>query len=175
MDEPAPAADARRWFVVQSQPRRELYAAGHLANQGYETFVPRIGRVVRHARKTQTVQRPLFARYLFVALDLSVDYWRPIRGTFGVSGLIMEGERPQPVPRGVVEALIAASDGAGGFDYADQLRVGQRVRFLAGAFADRIGALVSLDEAGRVGVLMEILGAERVVAAAPTNLAPVAP
>lgn len=154
-----------RWYVVLSQPRKELYAAGHLRNQGYKTFVPLVSRRVRHARRTQTVQRPFFPRYMFVRLDTSVDRWGPVRSTFGVASLIMDGQRPKAAPVGVVEALHEAFEDSGEADYRTRLKVGERVRFLAGPFAEALGTLVELDETGRVGVLMEILGAERVVSA----------
>lgn len=161
-----------RWHVVYSQPHKELYAARHLTAQGYQTFTPQLSRMVRHARKTQSVLRPLFARYIFISFDPAVDYWRPVLGTFGVTSMIMNGERPRPVPRGVVEALIAAYDGRGGYDFRHDMRPGDPVRFLGGAFAEQLGELVTLDDAGRVGVLLDILGARRVVSARVENLIP---
>ncbi len=163
---------SRRWYVAQSQPHKELYAAENLERLGFETFTPRIARTVRHARKTQRVLRPLFPRYLFFTLDLDRDRWRSARGAFGVAMVIMQGDRPRPVPRGVVEALAAAADGRGGFDFRQRLALGEEVRFLAGPFADRIGRLVEMDEAGRVSVLLEIMGAARVISATADNLLP---
>ena len=52
--------------------------------------------------------------------------------------------------------------------------MGQNARFLTGPFADKIGRLVILDDADRVAVLLEILGAERQIAVAPESLMPVA-
>ena len=163
-----------RWYVVQSRPHKELYAATNLQNQAFRTFIPRIRKTIRHARRTKTVSAPLFPRYLFVSLDLSRDLWRSVRGTFGVSCLVMNGDRPRPVPRGLVEQLIATTSGTRGVDFRDRLALGQDVRFLTGPFADKIGRLVSLDDAGRVAVLLEILGAERQIAVAPEVLMPVA-
>ena len=55
---------------------------------------------------------PIFPRYLFVVLDLDRDRWRSVNGTFGVARLVMmAGDRPQPAPHGVVEALVALADG----------------------------------------------------------------
>lgn len=162
----------RRWFVAQSYPHKEFYAAENLERLGFETFTPRVARMVRHARKTQRVLRPLFPRYLFFSLDLSRERWRSARGAFGVAMVIMEGDGPKPVPHGVVEALAAASDGRGGFEFSQRLVPGQQVRFIAGAFADKVGCLVEMDEAGRVAVLLEIMGAARVVSAAADNLLP---
>ena len=96
---------AERWYVAHTLPRRELGAKKQLEFQGYRTFLPLHFKTVRHARQFRTVKAPFFPRYLFVSLDLSRDQWRSVNGTFGVASLIMEGERPKPVPRGVVEAL----------------------------------------------------------------------
>ena len=161
-----------RWYVAQSQPHKELYAAGNLERIGFETFTPQIARTVRHARMTRRVLRPLFPRYLFVSLDLGKARWRSALGTFGVSTLIMDVDRPKPAPHGVIETLVAAADGRGGFDFRQRLMVGEEVRFLAGPFADKIGRLVEMEEAERVAVLLEILGAPRVVSAAADNLLP---
>ena len=165
-------AGGARWYVVHSAPRKELFAAEQLVNQGFRPFVPRFRRTVRHARQTRTVLTALFPRYLFVALDLQRDRWRSILGTFGVSHMIMAGERPKAVPTGVVEGLADAVDDGGAIGFRDRLQVGQEVRFATGPFAELVGRLVTLDERGRVGVLLEILGSERVVAATPGSLMP---
>ena len=162
-----------RWFVVQSQPKKELYAAAQLANQDFRPFVPRLRRTVRHARKTRTVLAALFPRYLFVALDLEHARWRSILGTFGVATMIMDGERPRPVPPGVVESLAQIADRTGAVTFAHGLTAGQEVRFLDGPFAEQIGRVTRLDDKGRVAVLLEIMGGERVVAAHASSLLPV--
>ena len=163
-----------RWYVVQSRVHKEFYAATNLQNQAFCTFIPQIAKTIRHSRRTKTVLVPLFPRYFFVALDLARDRWRSVRGTFGVSCLVMDGDRPRPVPQGVVEQLIATTSGTGGVDFRDRLVLGQNVRFLTGPFAEKIGRLVSLDDADRVAVLLEILGSEREIAVAPEALMPVA-
>jgi transcription elongation factor/antiterminator RfaH len=163
-----------RWYVVQSRPHKELYAASNLERQGFHPFVPQLRKTVRHARRTRTILAPLFPRYLFVSLDLSRDRWRSVRGTFGVSCMVMDGDRPRPAPRGLVEQIIASTNGADAVNFRDRLALGQNVRFLSGPFAEKIGRLVSLDEAGRVAVLLEIFGADRQIAVAPEILMPVA-
>jgi transcription antitermination factor NusG len=164
---------ARRWYVVTAQPHKETFAAANLRRQGFEVHLPQVARVVRHARSTRRVLRPLFPRYLFIRLDLATERWRPVLGTFGVSTLIMDGDRPRPAPVGVVESFIEAADGSGGFDFRGRLRVGETVRFLTGPFADRLGRLVDMCDRERVGVLLEILGSERVVMVESIGLVPV--
>jgi transcription antitermination factor NusG len=60
------------------------------------------------------------------------------------------------VPRGVVEALIAAADARGVLS-GPPLEAGQTVRIIAGAFADQLAVIERSDEAGRVRVLLEIV------------------
>jgi len=81
--------------------------------------------------------------------------------------------RPVPVPAGVVEALIDRSDGSvARLDF--DLVKGQRVRILAGPFADLMGTLQRLDEAGRVQVLLQMMGTAVPVTLHRSALAPAA-
>lgn len=161
-----------RWYVVHAQPGKEALAVVNLERQGFRAFVPQVARTVRHARQVRHVLRPLFPRYLFVSLNVEMDRWRAVRSTHGVSALIMEGERPRAAPAELVEGLLAAADGAGGFDFRRQLVEGGQVRFLKGPFADRLGRIVGMSDAERVRVLLEILGTEREVEADAGNLLP---
>jgi transcription elongation factor/antiterminator RfaH len=151
-------AGNERWFLAHTQPKGEQRAELHLGAQGFRTYLPQIQKTVRHARQLRTVQAPLFPRYLFVILDLGRDRWLSVRSTIGVSRLFTTQEgRPVPVPSGIVESLIGRSDGelmrldAG-------LVAGQQVRILSGPFADLVGTLERLDGAGRVKVLLEMMG-----------------
>ena len=160
----------RRWYVAVSQPRKEFFAKRNLDCQGFESFLPQIDGSVRRARKMEAVRRPLFPRYLFVSLDLGVDRWRSVMGTFGISHLVMQGERPLAAAPGIVEALLAAQDC--GFDFRHHLAVGQQVRFIFGPFADQIGRLAEMKDRERVQVLIEMLGAARRVRVDISSLAP---
>ena len=159
---PSPTlAEGERWYCVRSQPRKESFAVLNLHRQGFRTFLPRLTKTVRHARQTRTVKAPLFPGYLFTPLDLTRDQWRPINGTMGVLGLIMEGIQPEPVPKGVVESIIALTGQDETVDWGQRLEPGGRVRILTGPFADQLGTLRSLDDHGRARVLLEIMGAAR--------------
>jgi transcription antitermination factor NusG len=114
--------------------------------QGFRTFQPKRHKTVRHARKLNTVEAPFFPRYLFIGLDLSRHRWRSVNGTFGVSRLVMRGDEPDPVPHGVVEALIAAANTRGILQLASKLQVGGPVRLMAGPFAEQLAILEELDD-----------------------------
>jgi transcription elongation factor/antiterminator RfaH len=164
--------EKERWYVARTLPQRELRAAQQLANQGFRNFVPRYWKNRRHARKVETVSVPLFPRYIFTILAPGRDRWRSINGTFGVDRLLTYGGEPQPVPHGVVESLIEASDTDGTIQFDFQLREGQTVRVTAGPFADFVGELEHLDDNGRVRVLLEIMGGKMRVALPQAHVAP---
>ncbi len=148
-----------RWYAVQCLSHREAVASAHLQNQNFPVFLPRRQKTRRHARKIDVVLAPFFPGYLFVQLDLKRDQWRSVNGTYGVSRLVMQGDVPASAPPGVVEALRDACDENGILRLPDdQLTPGQSVRILTGAFADFVGEIDRLDDAGRVRVLLDIMG-----------------
>ena len=147
-----------RWFVVRTQPHREAKAERQLANQDYRTFLPRFLKSRRHARRFETIRTPLFPGYLFVILDLTRDRWRSVNGTYGVDRLLTHAGAPEPVPRGLVEQLLAATDAEGVVRLHSNLQNGQMVRISAGPFANFVGRLQQLDDSGRVKILLEVLG-----------------
>ena len=166
-------SENERWFLVHTLPNGERKAEFHLEAQGFRTCLPQIRKTIRHARQLKTVRAPLFARYLFVFLDLERDRWLSVRSTIGVSRLITQDGRPVPVPVGIVEALIEQADGE--LTRLDTgLVKGQNVRILSGPFADFVGPLARLDEAGRVQVLLELMGTAVPVTIHRSALAPAA-
>src|SRR5262245_42572570 len=163
-----------RWFLVHTQPKSERKAELHLGAQGFKTYCPQVQKTVRHARQLRTVRAPLFPRYLFLILDLGRDRWLSVRSSFGVSSVFTCPVRPVAVPTGVVEALIARTDEAGLALFDAGLTTGQTVRVLSGPFADFVGTLERLDTAGRVRVLLTMMGGAVPVALHRSALLPAA-
>jgi transcription antitermination factor NusG len=149
-----------RWFVARVLTHQENRAQFNLHRLGFRSFLPRLRRTVRHARKLRETMNPLFPGYIFIVIDLSKQRWRSINGTFGVASLIMGAEHPTPVPPGVVEALVASCESRGVVRLDDSLEIGQKVRILSGPFAETVCRLADLDDRGRVRVLLEIMGME---------------
>ncbi len=152
------SGDCRRWYAVHCQAHREHMAAVHLANQDFTAFLPCREVTRRHARKIETVRRPFFPGYLFVQFDPTRDRWRSIDGTFGVVRILKRNEQPAPVPRGIVEALRENCNEAGLLGVQVDLTPGQSVRVVRGPFLDFVGELDQLNDAGRVRVLLDIMG-----------------
>ena len=163
-------SDNERWYAVHTLPFAEARAERQLQRQRFRTFQPKRHKTVRHARKLSTVEAPYFPRYLFIILDPAHHQWRSVNGTIGVSRLVMCGDQPNPVPRGVVEALIEAADAGGIVQFGAKLQVGGPVRLMAGPFAEQIAILDNLDDSGRVKVLLQILGRQVTISTDANNL-----
>jgi len=155
------------WHVARTHAHSESKARNNLLRQGYEVYLPVCRRVRTHARRRETVQRPLFPGYLFVGFDIENTRWRSIFSTIGVASLICNGEVPSRVPQGIVESIRAA-EVDGFFDFTNpvaRLKPGDSVRVATGPFAGLIGRLHSAVSKNRVRVLLEILGRQ-----SPTEL-----
>lgn len=149
-----------RWYVVHTQPQAEARAAWHLDNQGFAVYLPRYAKRRRHARRIDWVPTPLFPRYLFVGMDLAVARWRAIRSTVGVADLICHGDRPTPVPDGIVETIRAREDDGGvvKLPAAPLFDKGEPVCITEGALRGLTGLFESTTDEERVIVLLDLLG-----------------
>lgn len=163
-----------RWFLVHTQPKSERRAELHLGAQEFKTYFPIIRKTIRHARQFRTVSAPMFPRYLFLILDLERDRWLSVQNTVGVSSLFSCDKRPIPVPEGVVETLIQGGEAANLKLFDGGLTTGQTVRILSGPFANFVGMLERLDNAGRVRVLLDMMGKAVPVAIPRSALCPAA-
>jgi transcriptional antiterminator RfaH len=149
-----------RWYVVQTQVNGEVKAAQHLQRQGFDIYLPRYLKRRRHARKVDFIARPLFPRYMFVAIDIATQRWRSIQSTFGVSRLVCNGDNPAMVPDGVVLALKAREDNGGyvKLDQRPKFALGEKVRVLAGAFAENLALFDGMADRDRIAILLDLLG-----------------
>ena len=143
---------------MRTQPHRETQAARQLENQDFRTFVPRILKSRRHARKFETVRAPLFPATC---------------SSFLISDVTAGGA--STAPSGSIAFLCAAASlslcrvawwsratevtsADGVVRCGPALEEGQSIRVTAGPFAELMGTLERLDEQGRVRVLLDILG-----------------
>jgi len=149
-----------RWYVVQTHVNAELKAASNLGRQGFSVYLPRYLKRRSHARKVDVVARPLFPRYLFVAIDLSAQRWRSIQSTLGVSHLVSVGDQPARVEDGVIDALKAREDALGFVTLAPRpmFSPGDKVRIVDGAFVDSLALVEDIGDRHRVAVLLNLLG-----------------
>ena len=154
-----------RWYVVETKYASEASAAENLAKQGFRTIYPEI--LVKRTVRGQKVEicRPLFRGYIFVQFDREVSGWKRIHSTRGVQRLF-GGNTPWPLPAGEAERLLERCDaGPVVEDEFPGLVIGKWVRGGEGSgwLEGRSVKVVRFTAAGRVGVLMAIMGKECLV------------
>ncbi len=152
----------KQWFVAHTQPSKEAFAEQQLLLQGFEAYLPRYQKVRLHARKIDTVLAPLFPRYLFVSLDLTLDHWRSVNGTRGISYLLMNNDLPLAVSDSIIKNLKANEDIDGNLPLSSLVLFtkGDRVRIAEGTFEGQIASFEKLDSNQRIELLLNFLGRE---------------
>lgn len=153
------------WYAVQAKPHSERRVAENLDRLSIRAFLPLI-EVTRSRRSRRIVcLEPLFPGYLFVRMTrIETDpiLWHSVRWTPGVRLILGAEGTPIPVPDEVVSAIQERLGDLGfvrpGLPFAPNDRVLLRHGPFAGleAIFER-----QVSPAGRVRVLMQLLGAQR--------------
>lgn len=148
------------WVVAHCHANAETKAEAHLRRQGFDVYLPKFKTTRNHARRIETVIRPLFPRYVFVGLNEAAVHWRPIRSTIGVCNLVSAGDHPLPVPDWVIDQLQHREDANGLFasESGEPYRKGESITVTGGPFLGCQGAFESISGDQRVAVLLDIMG-----------------
>jgi len=146
------------WVVVMTKPNCENIAVANLAQQGFTCYAPRF----KHKRPDNVVLiKPLFPRYIFTLID---KFWYCIRGTRGVSYLLMHDSGPCLVPQPIIDSLRNREDGEGFIMLSpkqlERFSKGEKVRALDGPFSDKLLIYEGMTSKDRVQVLVSMLGRE---------------
>lgn len=139
------------WVVVRTKTGSENYACGECRNQDMETWLP------RYMEPGRGVPTALFPGYIFVRPN---GQWRKLRNTYGVIDIVMMGDRPDYVPKVVLNALKKNADKNGIVTLANQRppKKGERVKIQIGAWKGFEGLYDGLDGEGRNQVLFSMFG-----------------
>ena len=138
---------------MRTHHKREWEAYGNLMSQGFRTFLPQL---VREDVRPASVG-PLFPRYLFVRFSVEEDGWRAITSTRGVQQLFSTTPlSPTPVPRGVIENLLANGAIRVESPAKMKLSVGMPLRVITGPLAGHTG-FCSWSGEKRVGLLLDVM------------------
>jgi transcriptional antiterminator RfaH len=93
------------WYVLTTKPREEQRAYDNLISQGYDTFLPKITKVIKKNVVKTVVLQPLFPSYLFIQLDKQVANFNAIRSTRGVGSFVRFGLNHAVIGNGIIEDI----------------------------------------------------------------------
>jgi transcription antitermination factor NusG len=143
------------WFAVQVWSGREHLSARHLAQRGYEVFLPHYREQRRWSDRLKVVERALFAGYVFCRF--SPEIVGRIVTAPGVLRIVGDGTGPSPIPLHEIEAIqriVAARLAA---EPSGVPRAGQRVRIEDGPLRGIDGIVQVVKNQQRLVVAVSLL------------------
>lgn len=163
------APDEARWYVLHTQSSREnltaraiktrVRALGH-DQDIFETFVPTQEKIRISKGKKTTIRERLFPGYLMIKMVVTDASWLAVRTTQGVTGFVGIGNKPTPLPKKEVQAVMAFSKQQAP-KFQANFSVGEAIKIVDGPFTDLLGTVNLIDEAkGKVEILVSIFGRE---------------
>lgn len=156
-----------RWHVIRTNIKCENRAKLGIEALGFAVYLPMESRTVIRRRRKVDVSSPVFGRYMFVEFDADADEWSALRRIDGVEGIVTNNLRPVPVPALVMERVRLAEE-IGAFDTRRNQKPGaigegMAVKVGDGAFVDFVATVKKLRTGDRVDILLNLLGASRLV------------
>lgn len=149
--------ESARWIVATTHPHSEDIAREHLERQGFAVYCPMIRKRRSHARRVETVLRPLFPGYIFVHLAPERGVWRPIQSTTGVRSVVRFGEEPAVLDTAFIAALQAREEDGAVIRPPEPFEVGQQVQIEGGPLDGLLARILTLNDRDRITVLLEVM------------------
>ena len=145
------------WIVINTHPHREHIALESLRQRDFETYYPLIRKRRSHARRIETVLRPLFPNYLFVRVKMERAHWRPILSTHGVRTIVRMGQELSYVEDSFIASLRAREMDGAIVRPDSPYRIGQKVQIAAGPFDGIVATIIGMNEKDRLVVLLDLM------------------
>ena len=156
-----------RWYVVHTYSGYENKVKAnidkaienrHLEEQILEVRVPMQEVVELKNGQQKASQKKLFPGYVMIHMIMNDDTWYVVRNTRGVTGFVGPGSKPVPLEEeemnnlGIKEEVIV------------DLKVGDTVTVISGAWEGTIGAIQSLNmQKQSLKINVELFGRETAV------------
>ena len=166
-----PDAEPAAWIVACATHRADTLAAADLRAAGYQALVPTVieSQPATPRRPARRVPALAFPGYVICGIPAGLSWQGALHASRSVDGILMapgSADRPATLAPAWVAALRARMGTGTRLDTdaapppAAPLPPGATVEVEAGPFAAQIGRVVHAEAAGRVAVLLRILGRE---------------
>ena len=149
-------SNGQAWYAVYTHVNFEKQVSTALETRGFEVYLP----LLHHwdQRRGLLIWRPAFPRYVFVRCQLTPDEWRTIKKIRWVLQFVGM-ERPTPIPETEIRSVRIVLENANGeVEGHPFLKVGDRVKVIAGPFKGAVGYLLEACKHHRLLVGIEMLG-----------------
>jgi len=157
------------WYIIHAYSGHENKVANaleqrieamHLSNRVLEIIIPTRNVVIIRSGKKKEIAEKIFPGYILVRMLMDDKSWLAVRTTPGVTGFVGMGNRPTPISKKEVKAIMRFMK-LKAPKYKTAFSVNEAVKIIDGPFADFLGMVDSIDETkGKVKVLVSIFGRE---------------
>src|SRR5579872_5021380 len=143
------------WYALYTRHQHEKTVAGILSGKGFEVFLPLYRALHRWQDRRKLVELPLFPGYVF--LQGGLERRLQVVSTPGVIHVVGAGGHPAPIPSLEIDAIRRTLDADLRTEPCPFLRVGDRVRVIAGPLAGIEAILVREKSLHRLVLSVDLL------------------
>lgn len=151
------------WSVLVVEPNSESATVERLYDASIRTYWPKVYKwmptkdLLANGQKRMTkVPRSMFPGYLFADLRPGLDDFRAPLAIKGVRDYLWADDKPCAIPNALCDAIMERERGFATAKRPSPFSVGQTVRVIDGPFRYFLAKVESMDDRGRVEVLMDI-------------------
>ena len=154
-----------KWYVVHTYSGYENKVKAnidktienrHLEEQILEVRVPLLDVVEMKNGTQKAAQKKMFPGYVLMHMIMNDDTWYVVRNTRGVTGFVGPGSKPVPLTDAEVAGLGIKPE-----DIVVDFEVGDTIQVIAGAWADTVGVVQSMNpQKQSLTINVELFGRE---------------
>ena len=146
------------WVLIYTKAKQEIKANENLQKQGFKTFLPLIAPSNKNSGFESLV--PLFPRYFFAQVNLSLGNWTSIKSSYGVSRIVMFSEDFTTIPDSIIQLIQDKLDEDGIYKEeisSMEFKKGDVLKIKEGHFAGIDAIFLSNKSKDRVMLLLKLL------------------
>jgi transcriptional antiterminator RfaH len=151
----------RIWSIAQIKPNSYDRAIRNLERQGFEVFLPKIIKTIRHNNKFVHKDHYVFPGYMFVGFNQDFREWVKINSTYGVSKVLVFNNKPSEINHDLILALKDRYEINRNSTLKEELQAGDNIKLNSGPFSDLLLKVDATEGKDRIWVLLEFLGSQK--------------
>ncbi len=149
--------DGARWYAIQTRPRHEKKVDEDLQSLGFSTYLPQMKQLRQWSDRRQTVELPIFPRYLFIHSAYSPDVHHTVISRWGVCNFVGIRGQALSIPDQEIANIETLLERQLPVEPYPFLSVGARVRCRGGALDGLEGILVGKNKDWSLVVSLQLL------------------
>jgi transcription antitermination factor NusG len=146
-----------QWYCIQTRPRHEKKVNEDLQSLGFSTYLPLMDQIHQWSDRRQSVEVPLFPRYLFLRSEYTAQVHHAVIRRWGVNQFVGIRGIALPIPDHEIASIEILLRRHVPVEPHPFLKVGERVRCKGGALDGLEGILVAKNRDYSLVVSIELL------------------